>query len=177
MNNGKPRSRVSAESFLKKFVWRKQGENHVSLDDVHLLFRRLNELEIANVASHSNFQVGNMVDKYIDKDRFEAYLYSYDNDAFDPVREKFDPSSMNLPLSKYWINSSHNTYLTGDQFYSRSSVEMYANALHRGCRCLEIDCWDGDKDQEIPIPIVYHGYVLWFYLVNKIVHKTLDILS
>ena len=30
-------------------------------------------------------------------------------------------------------------------------------ALQRGCKCLEIDCWDGDIGDEI---IVYHGYSL-----------------
>jgi len=160
MNNGKSRTRVSVESFLKKFMWKKQGESHFTPEDVESLFRKLNRLEFAQVASNLNIDDKN-AGMFIDKDRFEAYLVSKDNDIFDPNLEKFDPDTMTRSLSEYWINSSHNTYLTGDQFQSRSSVEMYLNALYRGCRCLELDCFDGHRTQSgAYIPLVYHGLTI-----------------
>ncbi|KAK9323056.1 PLC-like phosphodiesterase [Lipomyces orientalis] len=61
------------------------------------------------------------------------------------------------PFNHYFISSSHNTYLTGgSQLSGKASIEGYVNALLRGCRCLEIDVWNGANGQ----PKVVHGWTL-----------------
>jgi phosphatidylinositol phospholipase C epsilon len=85
---------------------------------------------------------------------FARYLMDRDNEAVrcGPVEE----DSMTSPLSHYYIASSHNTYLTAHQMKGHSSVELYRQILLTGCRCVELDCWNGDDG----LPIIYHGHTL-----------------
>lgn len=57
-------------------------------------------------------------------------------DIFNPEHYSVN-QDMNQPLCNYFIASSHNTYLMGDQLMSQSRVDMYAWVLQAGCRCVE----------------------------------------
>ncbi len=95
------------------------------------------------------------IDGKMDIDHFTAFLMSSRNSIL--KRDiKHVEDDLSKPLTAYFINSSHNTYLIADQIVGDSSVEGYIHALRKGCRCLEIDCWDGPNQS----PIVYHGRTL-----------------
>jgi len=67
-------------------------------------------------------------------------------DAWRATREiRVDDLDQTKPLSNYFISSSHNTYLEGNQLSSKSSAEAYRAVLSNGCRCIEIDVWNGTR--------------------------------
>ncbi|XP_046962452.1 1-phosphatidylinositol 4,5-bisphosphate phosphodiesterase classes I and II isoform X2 [Vanessa cardui] len=86
-------------------------------------------------------------------DGFLRFLMSEDNPIVAP--NKLDLcDDMDQPLAHYFINSSHNTYLTGHQITGKSSVEIYRQGLLAGCRCVELDFWNGRTEE----PVIVHGY-------------------
>ena len=89
-------------------------------------------------------------------EQFSAYLTSPANSPLDPNLINVVHQDMTQPLSHYYISSSHNTYLETNQLTGTSSVDMYIRVLKTGCRCIELDCWDGSDG----IPMITHGGTL-----------------
>uniref|UniRef100_A0A8D1IHM0 1-phosphatidylinositol 4,5-bisphosphate phosphodiesterase n=1 Tax=Sus scrofa TaxID=9823 RepID=A0A8D1IHM0_PIG len=88
---------------------------------------------------------------------FSRYLGGEENSIL-PLEALDLSADMTQPLSSYFINSSHNTYLTAGQLAGASSVEMYRQALLWGCRCVELDVWKGRPPEEEPF--ITHGFTM-----------------
>eukprot|EP00062_Callorhinchus_milii_P016579 gi/632968142/ref/XP_007900365.1/ PREDICTED: 1-phosphatidylinositol 4,5-bisphosphate phosphodiesterase eta-2 [Callorhinchus milii] len=102
-------------------------------------------------------------------DGFTSYMRSPVGDIYNPDHNRVN-QDMRQPLCNYYIASSHNTYLMGDQLMSQSRVDMYAWVLQAGCRCVEVDCWDGPDGE----PIVHHGYTLTSKILFRDVIETIN---
>ncbi|OTA95571.1 hypothetical protein M434DRAFT_393632 [Hypoxylon sp. CO27-5] len=75
---------------------------------------------------------------------FAGFLQYMTSSAANILAPPPETQDLTWPLASYFISSSHNTYLTGNQLNSDSDADAYRNVLLRGCRCVEIDVWDGD---------------------------------
>ncbi|KAG8566636.1 hypothetical protein GDO81_013328 [Engystomops pustulosus] len=99
---------------------------------------------------------------------FMMYLLSAEGDIFNQKHRKVY-QDMNQPLSHYFISCSHNTYLTNHQLVGASSTESYIRAFMEGCRCVELDCWEGTAGE----PVIYHGHTLTSKILFKDVISTI----
>ncbi|XP_063778243.1 inactive phospholipase C-like protein 2 isoform X1 [Pseudophryne corroboree] len=102
-------------------------------------------------------------------DGFTNYLMSPDCSIFDPEHKKVC-QDMTQPLSHYYINASHNTYLIEDQFRGPSDITGYIRALKMGCRSVELDVWDGPDNE----PVIYTGHTMTTQIVFR---SVIDIIN
>ncbi|XP_060104728.1 inactive phospholipase C-like protein 2 [Heteronotia binoei] len=102
-------------------------------------------------------------------DGFTNYLTSAECHIFDPEHKKVC-QDMKQPLSHYFINSSHNTYLIEDQFRGPSDITGYIRALKMGCRSVELDVWDGPDNE----PVIYTGHTMTSQIVFR---SVIDIIN
>ena len=84
---------------------------------------------------------------------FGIMLNSELNTVYNKLDEELD---LDNPLTDYFINSTHNTYLTGHQIHGKAKSSMYSKAVLNGYRLVELDCYNGDNDTIR----VTHGYTL-----------------
>uniref|UniRef100_A0A8C9RGY9 1-phosphatidylinositol 4,5-bisphosphate phosphodiesterase n=1 Tax=Scleropages formosus TaxID=113540 RepID=A0A8C9RGY9_SCLFO len=153
------------------FVDGSKGKPFLSLDQMlDFINRRQRDSRLNEVLYPplKREQVRQLMEKYetnssqLERDQislmsFSRYLGGEENSIVPP--ERLDVmDDMTQPISHYFINSSHNTYLTVGQLTGLSSVEMYRQVLLTGCRCVELDCWQGRPPDEEPY--ITHGFTM-----------------
>ncbi|NWJ04919.1 PLCZ1 phosphodiesterase, partial [Crypturellus undulatus] len=138
-----PNQKVLAETELITFLKKEQFETEANETTALEIISKYEPIEEMKKRREMSFE------------GFVRYLNSEDCSIF-RKDHKIVYQDMNRPLCEYFISSSHNTYLISDQLIGPSHLWGYASALLKGCRCLEIDCWDGSNND----PVVYHGHTL-----------------
>lgn len=138
---------------LQNFLKKEQDAADVTLDDCKNLIDAFEQSELKSSGRISIHGFTHLL-------RSEQFQVT-------KVAHKTVYQDMSHPLSSYYIACSHNTYLLGRQVVADSTIEGYVEALKRGCRCLELDCWDGPDGE----PVVTHGYALTSKLIFREVLK------
>ena len=150
---------MTSDAFFK-FLKQSQGRSGVSMEEVLELIKKYdlvcdsNHIDSISLLGFTHFMLSQEASRPLRVTKKGAITTTH---------------SMTQPLSNYFIASSHNTYLTGHQFNGESSVNMYALVLASGCRCVELDCWDGEEDD----PIIYHGHTFTSKIKFKDVVQTI----
>uniref|UniRef100_A0A8C9T815 Phosphoinositide phospholipase C n=1 Tax=Scleropages formosus TaxID=113540 RepID=A0A8C9T815_SCLFO len=145
---------MSAEDLLKFLVYEQRERS--SMSDALRLIEKCEPDETAKENGHMT------------KDGFLMYLQQAEGMIFNMAHKDLY-QDMSQPLNHYFISSSHNTYLMEDQLKGPSSTEAYIRALMKSCRCVELDCWDGENGE----PVIYHGYTLTSKVLFKDVIKAI----
>ena len=150
--------------FMKYSTKSEEGQN-MTEENFREFLRQLQKEE------KENYDITNLMKRHLDKEKlyhsdscvllqwdyeeFIKYLCSDENAMFNPVEDTVH-HDMTHQLSCYWINSSHNTYLTGSHRGS-ADVKSFEQAMRLGVRCIDICVRNGDKCGGKVVPIVYHG--------------------
>ncbi|XP_005089434.1 1-phosphatidylinositol 4,5-bisphosphate phosphodiesterase eta-1 [Aplysia californica] len=168
-NVGKGRSVLDKEEFVNFYH---RLTKRVELEEIFLAMATnlyATEDECRNIVD--NFEPeGNCRKKdQLSEIGFRNYLIAERQQIFNPAN-RVVWQDMNRPLTHYFVASSHNTYLAEDQLKGPSKVEMYITALRKGCRCVELDCWDGSEGE----PVIYHGHTLTSKILFKDVIKAVN---
>lgn len=154
--NGTPSSDddMTTNTFLR-FLQDEQKEDTIRTDNARHLFSKVHaERRVGGTEAGTEEGVENdessTSDKimakweHITKSVFTDYLMSDANDILDPKAGALDKCDMTRPLSQYWINTSHKAFQGKHGCVNEADgAQPYIFALQRGCRCLEIDVWDG----------------------------------
>ncbi|XP_028991478.1 1-phosphatidylinositol 4,5-bisphosphate phosphodiesterase beta-3 isoform X2 [Betta splendens] len=143
---------ITLDQFMD-FINRRQRDSRLN----EVLYPPLKREHVRQIMEKYEKNISQLDRDQISLQAFSRYLEGEENGIVPP--ERLDViDDMNQPLSHYFINSSHNTYLTVGQLTGLSSVEMYRQVLLTGCRCVELDCWKGrTQDDE---PYITHGFTM-----------------
>ena len=130
---------------------------------------KINKEEIKKIITNvrNKYKIKQEINVELNLREFYHMLNSHELAVYktEKMRQRVD---LDKPLSDYFINSTHNTYITGNQLSSYSSIKMYSLSLLEGYRLVELDCYNGPGDDII----ITHGYTLVTKLkLDDILHE------
>ena len=149
---------TESESLIKDY------ENH-TLDKSKQLYENLNQENILN-KEYKEIKIKLKRVLQLSFRKFVNLLMDHTvNNIFNKNKISRN-QDMDHPMTDYFVNSSHNTYLEGNQIIGTTSISMYPYVLDNGTRFVDLDTFDG-KEQEENEPVITH----WHFPVGSISFK------
>ncbi|KAL3531691.1 hypothetical protein ACH5RR_005212 [Cinchona calisaya] len=132
---------------LHKFLKEVQGEDEITMEQAESVMESIiKELKHLHVLHR----------KVLNLEAFFGYLFT-DTINYPLISANKVHQDMTAPLSHYFIYTSHNSYLTGNQISSDCSDLPIIKALEQGVRVIELDMWPNSNKDNVDI---YHGRTL-----------------
>jgi hypothetical protein len=111
--------------------------------------------------------VGTKPELYKIKQKLIIHLQTL-NKPFNPIPlYKQPPWLLSRPFNEFMVNSSHNTYLSGNQNFDASSLDAITHALDLGARVIELDIWSQSAK-----PVVAHGIKILSIITTGVIDFT-----
>ncbi|KAJ6115007.1 hypothetical protein N7486_000785 [Penicillium sp. IBT 16267x] len=117
-------------------------DNHLQKIYESLSTQKITKADFFNHIQRDESSSEGQADPLSSLDAFRAYMKEPASRALGEAKEL----DLSAPISDYYVSSSHNTYLTGNQLYSDAAASAYTSVLLHGCRSVEIDVWDGEPE-------------------------------
>lgn len=117
------------EMFKEIFQKHSNGKNYMTLEELRGFFQNEQKHfdENSLLETMHNLKI---TESHINLDQFVRIIFASAFKSAEVFRD-------DLPLSNYFVSSSHNTYLVGNQLTSESSAKAYIDCLKDNCRCIE----------------------------------------
>ncbi|XP_051890127.1 1-phosphatidylinositol 4,5-bisphosphate phosphodiesterase zeta-1-like [Pristis pectinata] len=164
--------RSEPQDLFKQYT--SDGKNLTALDLLYFLNHEQHEINadeytaLSIINSHEPEMRSKLKRRLMTSSGFFRYITSTDCCIFSQDHTEVY-QRMDLPMTAYFIASSQDTF-TSNQLIGQSDINGYISALKKGCRCLELDCWDGPENE----PRIYHGFALTSNILVKDVIEVIN---
>ncbi|KAF9892837.1 hypothetical protein FE257_000426 [Aspergillus nanangensis] len=145
------------------------------LEKIHNSLTAANTDFVRSVQHESPQPVGDSasVDPLASLAAFQAYMASPASSALSPAKQP----DYSAPMTDYFISSSHNTYLTGNQLSSDSDASTYAAVSFAPYRPCIHHCRKQSRASNCTVQIAFPMVLTWFFWIGSSSKRSRHVLS
>ena len=146
------------------------GKGYMNQDNFLLFLHNTQNMKDATIKDVREIMQKSM---FCDKDH-DALVYKAFHDFMIENEKLFNSDhegvyqDMNHPIVDYYISSSHNTQLTGDQLFGGSDVDMYIRVIMGTCRSVDVEVHEKNNKLLVSAGKSFTGALDYEVVIQKI---------